>query len=182
MIYILCFNAAIRVLSWPSFLSPLESWVWSSPLVVASETLHCTMVSCLKYLCSKYCVLEYHPNERIPFGEHVCKWSLFFQKKRQTIYISISLSPQLMQGTGLSYLTGSEGFRTLLPVKERTLSFHGYRNLSSSIAAPVHATCLSSQAAKVHFIQYVSYETVPQSINIFRQKGPVLTCICPQVK
>lgn len=64
------------------------------------------------------------------------------------------LSPQLMQGTGLSYLTGSGGSRTLLPVKEHTLSFRGYRNLSSSIAAPVHVMCLSSLAAKVKVIPF----------------------------
>lgn len=65
------------------------------------------------------------------------------------------LSPQLMQGIGLSYLTGSGGSRTLLPVKEHTSSFRGYRNLSSLIAAPVHVMCLSSLAAKVNVILYV---------------------------
>lgn len=57
---------------------------------------------------------------------------------------------QLMQGTGLWYLTGSEEFKKLLLVKGHTSSSPGYKNLSSLIAAPVHATCLSSQAVKVH--------------------------------
>ncbi len=55
-----------------------------------------------------------------------------------------------MQVIGQSYLTGSGECKMLLLVKAPTSSFPGFRNLSSLIVAPVHAMCLSSQAAKVH--------------------------------
>lgn len=55
-----------------------------------------------------------------------------------------------MQDTRRLYSTDSEEFRMRFLAKGPTSLFPGCRNPSSLTVDLVHATCLSSQAAKVH--------------------------------